>query len=110
MKPILDSSKKTDLFADNVAIDDGKGQPTTFKVNFPFELEDADGTVVYATVEHITGDISSAHCTRKPEAWAFPFTARLAMPCVSVSVWLYGMSSRKARAAVVQLSLFSAKA
>lgn len=68
LNPILDSSKRTYLYATNIAIDGGKGQPATFKVNVPFELEDADGTIVYATVKHIAGDISLIQYTRKPEA------------------------------------------
>jgi hypothetical protein len=67
LNPILDTSKRTYLYASNIAIDGGKGQPATFKVNVPFELEDADGTVVYATVKHIGGDISLIQYTRRPE-------------------------------------------
>lgn len=66
LNPILDSSKRTYLYATNIAIDGGMGQPATFKVNIPFELEDADGTVVYATVKHIAGDLSLIQYTRKP--------------------------------------------
>ncbi|MCC7252389.1 TIR domain-containing protein [Hyphomicrobium sp.] len=68
LNPILDSSKRTYLYATNIAIDGGKGQPVTFKVNIPFELEDADRTVVYATVKHIAGDVALIQYTRKPEA------------------------------------------
>lgn len=67
LNPILDSLNRTYLYADNIAIDGGKGQPTTFKVNEPFELEDADGTVVYATVKHIAAEISLLQYTRKPD-------------------------------------------
>jgi hypothetical protein len=70
LNPILDSINKTYLYADNIAIDGGKGQPATFKVNVPIELEDADGRVVYATVKHIAGNISLLQYTRKPEAEA----------------------------------------
>lgn len=68
LNPILDTSKRTYLYADNIAIEGGKGQPASFKVNVPFELEDADGTVAYATVKHIAGDISLIQYTRKSEA------------------------------------------
>jgi hypothetical protein len=67
LNPILDSPECY-LYANNIAIDGGKDQPATFKVNVPFELEDADGTVVYATVKHIAGDTSLIQYTRKPEA------------------------------------------
>lgn len=68
LNPILDSSNRTYLYADNIAIDGGKGQPVGFNVNVPFELEDADGTVVYAAVKYIAADISLIQYTRKPEA------------------------------------------
>lgn len=68
LNPILDSSKRTYLYANNIAIDGGKGQPATFEINIPFKLEDADGTIVYATVKHIAGDLSLLQYTRKPEA------------------------------------------
>ena len=64
--PISHDSQNTYLYANNIAIDGGKIQPATFKVNVPFELEDADGTVVYATVKHIAGDVSLIQFTRKP--------------------------------------------
>lgn len=67
LNPILDSSKRTYLYADNIAIDGGKEQPVKFKVNVPFELEDSNGTVVYATVKHIAGDVSLIQYTRKPK-------------------------------------------
>lgn len=67
LNPILDSSKRTYLYATNIAVEGGKGQPATFKVNVPFDLEDADGTVVYAVVKHIAGDISLIQYTRKQE-------------------------------------------
>lgn len=54
LNPILDSSNRTYLYADNIAIDGGKGQPVGFNVNVPFELEDADGTVVYAAVKYLS--------------------------------------------------------
>lgn len=68
LNPILDSLKRTYLYANNIAINGGEGQPATFIVNVPFELEDADGTVVYATVKHICGDVSLIQYTRKLEA------------------------------------------
>lgn len=68
LNPILDTSNRTYLYANNIAIDGGKGQPATFRLNVPFELEDADGVVVYATVKHIAGDVSLIQYTRKPDA------------------------------------------
>ncbi len=68
LNPILDSSHRTYLYADNIAINGGKSQPAPFTVNVPFELEDADGTIVYATIKHIAADISLLQYTRKPDA------------------------------------------
>lgn len=68
LNPKLDSSERTYLYADNIAIDGGKRQPVAFNVNVPFELEDADGAIVYAVIKHIAGDISLVQYTRKPEA------------------------------------------
>lgn len=67
LNPILDTSNRTYLYAENIAFDGGESQPACFKVNVPFELEDADGTVVYATVKHIAADLSLLQYTRKPE-------------------------------------------
>jgi hypothetical protein len=68
LNPILDTSNRTYLYAENIAIDGGKAQPATFKLNVPFELEDADGVVVYATVKHIASSVSLIQYTRKPDA------------------------------------------
>ncbi len=67
LNPILDTSKRTYLYADNIAIDGGKNQPATFKLNIPLELEDADGVVVYAAVKHILSGVSLIQYTRKPK-------------------------------------------
>jgi hypothetical protein len=67
LNPILDSSNRTYLYAHNIAIDGGKRQPVTFAINVPFELEDADGTVVFATVKHMQADIALLQYTRKPD-------------------------------------------
>lgn len=64
---ILDTSKRTYLYADNIAVDGGKGQPTNFNINIPFELEDAVGNVVHATVKHIAGGLALIQYTRRPK-------------------------------------------
>jgi hypothetical protein len=53
----LDTSNRTYLYADNIAIG-GASQPTTFRVNEPFELEDANGVVTFVTVKLIAGRTS----------------------------------------------------
>ncbi len=55
LNPILDTSERTYLYADNIAIDGGKRQPTTFSVDEPFILEDAHGHVFRAIVRFIEG-------------------------------------------------------
>ena len=66
LNPILDTSNRTYLYADNIAINGGENQPTSFKLNTPITLEDADGTVVYATVKHIAARVSLIEYRRKP--------------------------------------------
>lgn len=66
LNPILDTSARTYLYADNIAIDGGKLQPATFSINKTIELEDADGTVVYATVKHIAARTALIQFTRRP--------------------------------------------
>ena len=58
LNPILDTGNRTYLYADNIAIEGGKNQPTTFEVNHPFELEDSNGVIVQARVLHIQGRTS----------------------------------------------------
>jgi hypothetical protein len=58
LNPILDRSNRTYLYADNIAIDGGVNQPGTFRINEPFELEDANGVVTYVTVKFISGRTS----------------------------------------------------
>jgi hypothetical protein len=55
LNPILDSSNRTYLYADNIAINGGVQQPATFAVNEPIELEDCDGNVFLVTVKLISG-------------------------------------------------------
>jgi len=55
LNPILDASNRTYLYADNIAIDSGKPQPTSFTVGEPLELEDASGEHMRVTVRHIAG-------------------------------------------------------
>jgi len=65
LNPILDTSNRTYLYANNIAIDGGKTQPATFKINVPIELEDANGTTVYATVKHMAGRVTLLQYSRR---------------------------------------------
>ena len=58
LNPILDTSNRTYIYADNIAIDGGKNQPATFKVGDPFELEDNNGMIMQVRVLHIQGQTS----------------------------------------------------
>ncbi|WP_439148350.1 TIR domain-containing protein [Vibrio sp.] len=58
LNPILDTSNRTYLYADNIAISGGKNQPVTFAINTPFELEDCDGVIMEVRVLHIQGRTS----------------------------------------------------
>jgi hypothetical protein len=68
LNPILDTSNRTYLYADNIAIDGGKAQqPVHFSINVPIELEDANGVVVFATVKHIAGRVALIQYTRRTQ-------------------------------------------
>lgn len=64
LNPTRNTSNRTYLYADNIAIDGGMAQPANFSINQPIELEDADGTVVYAAVKHIAGRVILMQFTR----------------------------------------------
>jgi hypothetical protein len=55
LNPILDTSNRTYLYADNIAINGGLQQPATVVVDEPFELEDCHGTVFIVSVKLIFG-------------------------------------------------------
>jgi hypothetical protein len=55
---ILDTSFRTYLYADNIAINGGLQQPAPFELNKPFILEDADGRIMEITVKYIKGRTS----------------------------------------------------
>lgn len=58
LNPILDSSRRTYLYADNIAVNGGVEQPATFEVNVPFDVEDSNGVVMQIRVLHIQGRTS----------------------------------------------------
>ncbi|MEN9503222.1 MAG: hypothetical protein RI964_2507 [Pseudomonadota bacterium] len=58
LNPILDTSNRTYLYADNIAINGGDNQPVTFEINNSFELEDCNGVVMQVRVLHIQGRTS----------------------------------------------------
>lgn len=58
LNPILDTSNRNYIYADNIAINRGQNQPANFKINVPFELEDCNGVIMEIRVLHIQGRTS----------------------------------------------------
>lgn len=58
LSPILDSSNRMYFYAENIAIDGGKGQPVSFEINKPIEVEDCDGTIMNLVFRFIKGRTS----------------------------------------------------
>ncbi|MBU6427296.1 hypothetical protein KGQ27_03650 [Patescibacteria group bacterium] len=58
LNPILDTSNRTYLYADNIAIDGGKNQPVTFDIGKQITLEDRSGAVFAVVFLRIKGDSS----------------------------------------------------
>lgn len=58
LNPILDTSNRTYIYADNIAINGGKPQPVTFEIDKPLDLEDCEGVIMQMTVKSILGNIS----------------------------------------------------
>ena len=55
LNPILDTSNRTYLYADNISMNGKHTQPYSFVVNVPFELEDAQGVKFEVEVKLIYG-------------------------------------------------------
>jgi hypothetical protein len=53
LNPILDTSKRTYLYANNVAISGERPQPVNFQLNVPFEVEDSRGNRFSLTISSI---------------------------------------------------------
>lgn len=58
LNPILDTSNRTYLYADNIAINGGQNQPATFEIGKPITLEDKNGVVMAVVFIRIKGDSS----------------------------------------------------
>ena len=58
LNPILDTSNRAYLYADNIAIDGCRNQPAKFEVGEPFELEDSNGMIMQVRVLYIQGQTS----------------------------------------------------
>lgn len=55
LNPIRDSADRTYLYADNIAIDEGRQQPVSFRVGKPMKLTDSFGAQFSVTIVDIAG-------------------------------------------------------
>ncbi len=55
LNPIPDTSDRTYLYADNIAIDEGRQQPVPFRPGKPMRLTDAHGSELSVTIVDILG-------------------------------------------------------
>ena len=55
LNPIRDSSDRTYLYADNIAIDEGRQQPVPFRLGKPLRLTDAHGAELSVVIVDIIG-------------------------------------------------------
>ena len=60
LNPILDTSNRTYLYADNIAIEEGRPQPVTFRLGKPLRLTDALGAEFMVAIVNILGRSSLA--------------------------------------------------
>ena len=58
LNPILDTSNRTYLYANNIAINRGENQPATFEIGKPITLEDRNGVTMVVVFLRIKGDSS----------------------------------------------------
>lgn len=58
LNPILDTSNRRYIYADNIAINGGQAQPVMFATNQPMDMEDCDGIIMQVTVKDIQGHAS----------------------------------------------------
>lgn len=58
LNPILDTSDRTYLYANNIAINGGENQPATFEIGKPITLEDRNGVTMTVVFLRIKGDSS----------------------------------------------------
>lgn len=58
LNPILDTSNRTYLYANNIAINGGENQPATFEIGKPITLEDRNAVTMTVVFLRIKGDSS----------------------------------------------------
>ncbi len=65
LNPILDTSNRTYLYAENIAIEGGEQQPATFKLGSPFIVEDKNGRVFNLRIVEIINRLSLIEFTER---------------------------------------------
>ena len=58
LNPIRDTLNRTYMYADNIAIDEGKQQPVLYQVGRPVRLTDSRGAEMLITIQDIIGKSS----------------------------------------------------
>ena len=67
LNPKRDTSDRTYLYADNIAIEDGRQQPVSFRLGKPMKLTDAFGSELSVTIMDITGRSAVVeYCSLEP--------------------------------------------
>ena len=68
LNPIRDTSGRTCLYVDNIAIEDGRQQPVFFRLCKPMKLTDASGSELSVTMIDIVGQSALVECrSLKPQ-------------------------------------------
>ncbi|MEH2291978.1 hypothetical protein [Nostoc sp.] len=56
LNPILDTSDRTYLYADNIAVNGGQQQPVNFQIGKPLNLEDSEASTMQITIRFAQGN------------------------------------------------------
>ncbi|MEH2382989.1 MAG: hypothetical protein V7K27_29565 [Nostoc sp.] len=56
LAPILDTSHRTYIYADNIAVNGGQQQPVNFEIGKPLNLEDSEGSTMQITIRFAQGN------------------------------------------------------
>ena len=56
LSPILDTSYRTYIYADNIAVNGGQQQPVNFQIDNPLNLEDSEGVTMQITIRFAQGN------------------------------------------------------
>ena len=56
LNPILDTSDRNYIYADNIAVNGGQQQPVNFEIGKPLNLEDSEGSTMQITIRFAQGN------------------------------------------------------